>query len=594
MKFPSLRSGFAAVLLFALIVPILAACGGAAAPSTGEQATSAPAQATAGSAPATGATAEAPAAAETAAPAAGESAGGKVLRIHQITTPDVVDPQKASFSSEIVLLSLNYEGLTKLDKDLKAVPAAAEKWEFSSDGTQLTFHLRDGLKYSDGSPLTAENFRYAVERTCDPKTAGEYQSILFEIVGCEDWASTAITDTAKYDAAKAALGAKATDEKTLVLTFTKPAPYYTYISGIWVFYPAKKELVEKGGDNWWKDAANQIGNGPFQMTSYQEAQLVEFKANQNYWGGKPALDGVDFVYQKETAVALEAYKSGQLDIMQPDPSQLPALKSDPDLSKELLIYPGGSTYNLAFSLAKKPFDDKKVREAFSYAIDRKTYCEQIRTDCLPTLTWIPEGIQGAIKTDKYGFDAEKAKQALAESSYGGPDKLPEIKLTYNADDSATQPRAEWMAGQFRDILGVNVTLDPVEGKTLTALRKSPETHPQMLFVGGWIQDYPDPQNWLSVYWTCNATFAKRFSYCNKQLDEIVAKADVELDPAKRTQLYEQAGQILIDDVPGPFIYNRTNTFLVKPFVKNIVPTTADSSSGWPGQWASQTTVDIVK
>jgi oligopeptide transport system substrate-binding protein len=280
--------------------------------------------------------------------------------------------------------------------------------------------------------------------------------------------------------------------------------------------------------------------------------------------------------------------------MQPDPSQLPALKSDPDLSKEFLAYPGGQTYNLSFSLTKAPFEDKKVREAFSEAIDRKTYCEQIRTDCNPALSWIPKGIQGAIETDKYGFDSEKAKQALAASTYGSADKLPEIKLTYNADDPAAQPRIEWLAGQFRDILGVNVTIDPVEGKTLTALRKDPATFPQMLAFGGWIQDYPDPQNWLSVYWTCGSTFAKRVSYCNKQFDELTQKGDVELDPDKRTQYYQQAGEILVEDIPGPFVYNRTNTFLVKPYVQGLIPTTADSSTGWPGQWASQTTVDVVK
>jgi oligopeptide transport system substrate-binding protein len=114
--------------------------------------------------------------------------GERILRIHEYTYPDVFDPQKSSFSNEIAVLHMNYEGLTRLDKDLNTVPAAAESWEFNQDGTVVTFHLRAGLKYSDGTPLTAERFRYAVERTCDPKTAGEYQSILFDIVGCEEFA----------------------------------------------------------------------------------------------------------------------------------------------------------------------------------------------------------------------------------------------------------------------------------------------------------------------------------------------------------------------------------------------------------------------
>jgi oligopeptide transport system substrate-binding protein len=119
---------------------------------------------------------------------------GKLLRIHHQVYPDVVDPQKSSYSNEIDILALAYEGLTRFDTNLQTVPAAAESWEYNEDATQITFHLRDGLKYSDGSPLTAENFRYAVERTCDPVTAGEYQSILFEIVGCAEFAGLGTDD----------------------------------------------------------------------------------------------------------------------------------------------------------------------------------------------------------------------------------------------------------------------------------------------------------------------------------------------------------------------------------------------------------------
>jgi oligopeptide transport system substrate-binding protein len=598
MKRQNLRSSVALALLLALIIPILAACGGTpptaqptAAPApAAEQPTAAAPAAEATTAPAEQATA---AAAEQPAETAAPTAGGKVLRVHQITFPDVVDPQKSSFTNEIAVLILNYEGLTRLDKDSKTVPAAAEKWEFNADGTELTFHLREGLKYSDGSPLTAENFRYAVERTCDPATAGEYQSILFEIKGCQEFASTPVTDTAKLEEARGALGATAPDERTLVLTLTQPAPYYPTIAGLWVFYPAKKDLIEKGGENWWRDPKNQIGNGPFQMTQFTEDQLVSFESNENYWAGRPKLDGFEYVYQKDTSVALEAYKAGQLDVMQPDSSQLPALNSDATLSKELLNFPAAWTSNIGFNLTLEPWQDKKVREAFSYALDRQTYCEQINNGtCIPTLSWIPPGLPGSIETDKYGFDPEKAKQALAESSYGGPENLPPIELSYNADDPAQQPRMEWIAGQFRDILGVEVKLNPMEGKAWVAARKDVKTFPQMGFPVGWIQDYPDPQNWLSVYWTCDATFAQRMGYCNEQFDELVKKGDVELDPAKRLQYYEQAGQLLVDDVPGPFAYNPANVFLVKPNVSGYDTTPSDVE--WPGEFASALTIDISK
>src|SRR3712207_1206949 len=139
---------------------------------------------------------------------AAQDEGGKVLRVHHPTYPDVIDPQKSSYTYEIDILAAAYEGLTRLDTEQQTVAAAAETWEYNEDATQLTFHLREGLTYSDGSPLTAENFRYAVERTCDPNTAGEYQYILFEIEGCEAFANlyapdatspVAADDTAAYE-----------------------------------------------------------------------------------------------------------------------------------------------------------------------------------------------------------------------------------------------------------------------------------------------------------------------------------------------------------------------------------------------------------
>jgi len=393
---------------------------------------------------------------------------GKVLRIHHPVYPDVVDPQKSSFTNEIDILALAYEGLTRLDTNQETVPGAAESWEYNDDATQITFHLRDGLKYSDGSPLTAENFRYAVERTCDPVTAGEYQSILFEIVGCEDFASLALDAEGnareytpeEHEAARAALGVRTPDEHTLQIDLTNPAPYYHTIAYMWVFYPVKKEIVDKDPDNWWKSPENHIGNGPFKITEIAEDQQWVFAANDNYWQGRPKLDGIEYRYIEDAAVALEAYRAGDLDIVALEPPQIPEVQADPELSEAFVSYPTASTYNLSMNLAVEPFNDPKVRQAFAYAFDRETFCAEIREgDCTPTLSWIPPGTPGAIETDKFAFDPEAAKQALAESSYGGPENLPEIHAYYNSERSGATERYEWVAGQYRDILGVDIILE---------------------------------------------------------------------------------------------------------------------------------------
>jgi oligopeptide transport system substrate-binding protein len=525
---------------------------------------------------------------------------GKVLRIHEPVYPDVVDPQKSSFVNEIDILALAYEGLTRLDTNQKTVPGAAESWEYNDDATQITFHLREGLKYSDGSSLTAENFRYAVERTCDPVTAGEYQSILFEIKGCAEFAGLALDEQGnaqeytpeEHEAARAALGVRALDDRTLQIDMTNPAPYYHTIAYMWVFYPVKKEIVEKDPDNWWKTAENHIGNGPFTITGIDEDQRWTFAANDNYWQGRPKLDGIEYRYVEDAAVALEAYRAGDLDIVQLEPPQIPEVKADPELSKAFVSYPNASTYNLTMNLALEPFNDPKVRQAFSYAFDRETYCAEVREgDCVPTLSWIPPGTPGAIETDKFAFDPEAAKQALAESTYGGPEDLPEIHAYYNSERSGATERAEWMAGQYRDILGVDLILEPTDGTTLTALTKDNKTHPQLVMIGGWSQDYPDPQNWLSVYWTCDATFAKRVAYCNEEFDRLTKLGDTTVDQAERIKYYEQAGQILVDDQPGPFLINLLGVFVVNPAVTGYTPTPGESE--WPGQFSSLMTLDKV-
>jgi oligopeptide transport system substrate-binding protein len=518
-----------------------------------------------------------------------QAQGDNIIRIHAVTDPDIFDPQKSSFANEISILALNYEGLTRQDDDLNTVPAAAETWEFNEDATQITFMLREGLTYSDGSPLTAERFRYAVERNCDPNTAGQYQSILFEIVGCQEFAETDPTDQAAYDAAKAALGVSAPDDRTLVIDLVGPAPYFATLASLWVFFPAKQELIEQGGEDWWKDPTLQIGNGPFQITSYDEELQVGFTANENYWQGRPAADGIEYVYIGESAVAIEAFRSGDLDIVDVDPAQIPVVQADPTFADQFLQYAVASSYNLTFNLTQEPFTDIKVRQAFSQAFDRETYCSVIRNgDCLPTTSWIPLGLPGSIETDLYGFDPEAAVAALAESSYGGPEGLPEISLYYNSDDTANTARAEWVASQYRDILGVEIQLVPTEGTALVELRKEPTTFPQMLLVGGWIQDYPDPQNWLSVYWTCDATFAKRFGYCNPEFDALTNQADTLTDQDERIALYQQAGEILVNDIPGPFLYNGTQTVLVNPAVTGFTATALDVE--WPGQFTSLMTI----
>ena len=287
-------------------------------------------------------------------------------------------------------------------------------------------------------------------------------------------------------------------------------------------------------------------------------------------------------------MALEAYRAGDLDIVQLQSDQIPEVNADPELSKAFVTYPQAGTQFLAMNLTQEPFNDKKVREAFAYAIDRETLCKEVRSgDCLPTVSFIPEGLPGAIETDQYAFDPEAAKQALAESSYGGPDKLPEIKLYYNSDYEERGQQSEWIAGEIRDILGIELKLEPMEGAALTALRKDPKTHPQLLYFGSWYQDYPDPQNWLSAFWTCDSSL-NTVGYCNEEFDTLTKSGDTTIDPAERLGYYEKASQLLVDDVPAAFLLNPSGIFVVNPEVNGYTPTASEVE--WPGSVSSLMTI----
>lgn len=541
-----------------------------------------------------------------AAPAVSEGGGEavsaeKVLRINLGTFPDVIDPQKSSFVNEIALLKLVYEGLTRQDAELDTVPAAAESWAYNDDATVLTFTLRDGLKYSDGSVLNAERFAYSIRRNIDPMTAGEYASITDEILGAPEWRDCG-DDAAACEAAMAQVmesvkashadgstctGYDDAECNTLTLTLSRPAPYFHVVMSLWITFPAKEEIITAAGENWWLDADNHIGNGPFIMDTLEQGVRAFYKPNPNYWGQVPVVS-IDFAFITDSAVAFEAYKNNEFDIIGLAAEDLEVVKADPVLSQEANIYPGSCSFAVMFHQLKEPFTDQKVREAFAHALDRDAWVQDVlRGLGSPTLTWIPKGFPGYdAEENRWGFDPEAAKQAIADSSYGSIENLPPITLTFS-DTPRNRTRNEWLAAKFKEVLGIDVKLDPVESTTYTALTKDIDTAPQT-FILGWCADYPDPQNWLSVYWRTGA-FGERIGYSNPELDALLEKADTELDPETRAQLYADAQRLLTDGAPVAFMWNNVNAYLVKPWVTGIVKTPQDA--GWPGD-ISPWTIDI--
>jgi oligopeptide transport system substrate-binding protein len=530
--------------------------------------------------------------------AATQNAPPKILRIPWSTEfINTLEPQTNEFGiSDLTLL--NYEGLTRFDEELNVVPGAAESWQFNAAGTVITFHLRENQTYSDGTPLTAERFRYAIARRCDPHLTWWGAQDIFDIVGCETLNTIALhedgspVDAAAYTAAKANLGVRALDDHTLEIALRHPAPYFPALTQWIGFIPVKQELIEAGGGpEMWLDPASWVGNGPFQISEIApdaNPPHITLTANTRYWGGRPKLDGVEYVITSYED-ALAAYKRGELAIATPLEDWLPEIEADPVLSRELHRLPAPFIDIFNFNLRREPFQDKKVREAFAYAFHRDAYCRQVmRGACTPVLSWVPAWVPGAIETDAYAFDPEKAREALAASTYGGPENLPEIIWYYGADDAWELRRATWLADQFRQVLGLELTLTPLPWDDLEAMQDEAATWPQIANTYWW-SGLPDPRGWMD-FWTCGAEeFAENVGYCNPDYDALVARAGLERDPAERIRLVEEAQRLLLGDAPAIFGFRWDSIVLVKPYVTGYSPTAPNQA--WPGWW-TPLTVDL--
>jgi oligopeptide transport system substrate-binding protein len=522
------------------------------------------------------------------------AAPSQTLRVNMGTFPDMIDPQKSSFVNEIATLMNIYEGLTRLNTKLETEPGAAEKWEYNADATEITFTIRQNLKYSDGTLLNAKRFEYALFRLLDPNTAGEYSGAIDTVVGALEYRSAdPAADPAVLQGLKDQVGIKALDSKgaactdyeqkdclTLKISMKQPTPYMHTLLYMWIAYPVKQEIIEAAGDTWWLTATNHVGNGPFKMVAMEQSTSMNFEPNPYYWRGTPKFN-LEMRFIVDSAVAFEAYKNDEFDVVPLAAEDLQTVQADDTLKDQMNIYPGSCTYAFFFPPFKEPFTDEKVREAFAYATDRDAWVQDVMKGLgTPTLTWIPDGWPGYDATeDRWGYDPEKAKQAIAESSYGSIENLPEITLTFS-DTPRNRTRFEWLANNWKESLGVDVKLNPTEATTYTALVKEKETMPQTFYLG-WCADYPDPQNWLSIYWMSSSPYAQKYGYSNTALDEVMHQADIETDPAKRMELYNQAQKMLVDDVVTAFMFNSVNSYLIKPWVKGVQTTGMDA--GWPGQ-----------
>ncbi|WP_018886767.1 peptide ABC transporter substrate-binding protein [Paenibacillus massiliensis] len=500
------------------------------------------------------------------------AAADQVLRINLSAEPPTFDPAQAQDSQTNTVLKTMYEGLVRIGADGKEQPGTAESWEISPDGLTYTFKLRQDAKWSNGDPVTANDFVFAWQRVLDPSTAPAppYAYQLYYLKNAESYnLKQGVTDFAD-------VGVKAIDEHTLEVTLENPTPYFLGLTAFYTYYPVHKSV--EGNEQWAVNKDSMIVNGPFTLTEWTKGQKIEVTKNENYWNKDDIkLSKISMSLVNSGATELASYRSGQLDYTghpngEIPTDQIPGVKQE--LPNEFKITGIASTYYYMFNVTEKPFDNVKIRKAFAMAIERQPIVDNVtQGGQLPAFGFVPPGIKGA--SDEFrkehadsGYfteNVEEAKKLLEEGmKEEGYTTLPEITLLYNSSE-AHQKIALAVADMWKRNLGVDVKTQNQEWGVFLENRKQLN---YQVARAGWSADYNDPINFLDMWTTGNGN--NDSGYANPEYDALIKATRSETDQAKRMEEFAKAEKLLIqDDVVVAPIYYYTNVSLTKPNVQGI-------------------------
>jgi oligopeptide transport system substrate-binding protein len=502
----------------------------------------------------------------------------QVMTVNLAGEPATIDPNKASWASERTIIMQLFEGLLGFNPDLSLradtatdIPTVANGG-ISADGLTYTFKLKPNVTWSDGTKLTASDYVYGIKRMLSPQVASEYASFYYDIYGAEAYNSSGDKDAATQGDLKDAVRVKALDPLTLQIGLAQPRPTFLQIMALWPAFPTPQAVIAKAGDKW-TEAGTLIGNGAYLLAEWVHQDHITLKINPNYWGTKPTLTQINIKMITDANAALAAYKNGELDMSGVPVGTEKATMADAALSPQILRYNDLTTFAFQFNVTKAPFDNVKVRQAISTAVDRDAFINKVRGGVgKAALSWIPPGMPGydANLGQQYAFNVANAKKLLADAGYADVSKLPVIKFSYS-NTASNGTIAQFLQGQMKDNLGINIVLDPMESKAFTTFVNSGQ-HQWAWF--GWGADYPDPDNWLPDLFGTGAG-NNHTLYSNPAFDALAKQAKQELDNTKRLAEWAQAQQMVIADAPIVTMFYRERFTLISPKIKGLTTTGMD-------------------
>ena len=506
------------------------------------------------------------------------SSDGFNLAVCLASEPQTIDPALNSAVDGAIMINHMFEGLVKWvdDGEGNAVtaPGQAESWEkvVNDDGTvTYTFTLRDGIKWSDGQPVTAGDFEYSWKRLANPETAADYCYMIDMVQGYAAVADgSADPDT---------LGVKAIDDKTLEITLSYDCPYFEEIMAFPATFPVRQDMVE-GNDEWTYDVSTYVGNGPYKMAEWSHNAYILAEKNENYYDYENlGPDTIRFTLLDDANAMLAAYNSGELDFIENFPTDEMANYL---ASGEITVADYLGTYYVCFNTEDEVFSEPLVREAISLAIDRNYIVENVsQAGEVPATAYVPSGVNDAagpsgddfrtvggeyysVAAEDYEANCEKARELLAEAGYPNGEGFPTVEYTYNTDDKH-KAIAEALQNMWQEVLGVTVTLSNQDWNVFLESRKQGD---YQIARNGWIADYNDPCSFLDMWYTDGGNNDAQYS--NPEYDALIDQAKATSNQEERMAAFHAAEDILIeqDSVLAP-IYFYTQPYMLADDIQGM-------------------------
>lgn len=486
--------------------------------------------------------------------------------------PNSIDPTVTSNSFATPFLANCFEGLVTYDEKGEVVPGNAESWESNDDLTQFTFHLRDGLKWSDGSDLTAEDYVYSALRVLTPSTTAEYLNMISDYV---------VNGKEYYDGTVSAeeVGVKALDDKTIQYTLKAPCPYFVDLVSMQVYFPVQKATIEANGDKWTASAEAYVSNGPFKVTQINMGESYVLEKNDNYWDAENVtLEKLTYRYILDLSTALTAFENNEVDgVRMVSSGDIARLKAEKAGLNTAPIY-GTVYYN--FNCEKEPYNNPLVRKALNLAIDRDAIINNVaQLDAVPAFSFYAPGyvVDGKDLTDgrsDFGLSStanpEEAKKALAEAGYPDGEGFPTIQLSLYSDDNVKKI-AEAVKEMWEQNLGIKVEVSSADWAVFYS---DVQAGNYEVAAMGWGADYINPMSFLPLMYTDDIT--NNANYSNPEYDAIVDQIKVEKDPEKFGELVKQADEIVSSEYGVLPLYYKAENYLLKDNIKGVYMTSSSN------------------